>query len=160
MTAMLRDVFADTAFWIALTIRQDQYHERAQHWSLRITGRITTTIPVLHCHYFTGCGRKQRRLAFRGAQRLKRFFVAATDSVLPVLLAFRTPLQVVVLIHNDSKLALRQTDFKAATSKLLVQPTTVAPPPQQQREDADPDQQRTYPKLQPRKRGHSTLLLP
>lgn len=47
MTATLRDVFADTVFWIALVGKQDQFHERAQYWALRITGRITTTVPVL-----------------------------------------------------------------------------------------------------------------
>lgn len=47
MTAPLNDVFAETVFWIALVVKQDQYHERAQQWSLRITGRITTTVPVL-----------------------------------------------------------------------------------------------------------------
>jgi predicted nucleic acid-binding protein len=47
MTATLQDVFADTVYWIALVVKQDQYHARAQGWSLRITGRITTTVPVL-----------------------------------------------------------------------------------------------------------------
>jgi hypothetical protein len=47
MTAALRDVFADTGFWIALVVKQDQFHERAQEWALQVTGRITTTIPVL-----------------------------------------------------------------------------------------------------------------
>lgn len=47
MTDVLRDVFADTAFWIALVVKQDEHHERAQQWSLRVTGRITTTVPVL-----------------------------------------------------------------------------------------------------------------
>jgi predicted nucleic acid-binding protein len=47
MTAALRDVFADTAFWIALVVKQDQYHDRAQKWSLQITGRITTPSAVL-----------------------------------------------------------------------------------------------------------------
>lgn len=30
-----------------MVVKQDQYHERSQMWSLRITGRITTTVPVL-----------------------------------------------------------------------------------------------------------------
>ncbi|MDY0170413.1 MAG: PIN domain-containing protein [Thermoguttaceae bacterium] len=47
MTATLRDVFADTTFWIALVVKQDQYHDRAQRWSLRVAGRLTTTVPVL-----------------------------------------------------------------------------------------------------------------
>jgi predicted nucleic acid-binding protein len=47
MTATLGDVFADTGYWIALVVRQDQYHARAQAWTTRITGRITTTVPVL-----------------------------------------------------------------------------------------------------------------
>ena len=46
MTA-LRDVFADTVFWIALVVRADQYHSRAQEWSQRIGGRIITTDAVL-----------------------------------------------------------------------------------------------------------------
>lgn len=47
MTPNLHDVFADTSYWVALVVKQDQYHECAQTWSLRITGRITTTVPVL-----------------------------------------------------------------------------------------------------------------
>lgn len=47
MTATGQDFFADTVFWIALVVKQDQYHERARQWSLRITGRITPTAAVL-----------------------------------------------------------------------------------------------------------------
>jgi predicted nucleic acid-binding protein len=47
MTADLQDAFADTAYWIALVVKQDQYHERAKAWSLRVKGRIITTVPVL-----------------------------------------------------------------------------------------------------------------
>ena len=47
MTPALGDVFADTTYWIALIVKQDQYHERAQGWSLQITGRIVTTSAVL-----------------------------------------------------------------------------------------------------------------
>jgi predicted nucleic acid-binding protein len=47
MTASLGDVFADTIYWIALVVKQDQYHPRAQTWTARVTGRITTTAPVL-----------------------------------------------------------------------------------------------------------------
>ena len=47
MKVVLKDVFADTAFWIGLVVKQDQYHERAQEWSLRIVGRVTTTAAVL-----------------------------------------------------------------------------------------------------------------
>jgi uncharacterized protein len=43
----LQDVFADTSFWIALVVKQDQHHDQAQKWSLHISGRITTTGPVL-----------------------------------------------------------------------------------------------------------------
>jgi predicted nucleic acid-binding protein len=43
----LGDVFADSVFWIALVVKSDQYHSRAQAWSQRITGRIATTRPVL-----------------------------------------------------------------------------------------------------------------
>jgi len=41
------EVFADTAFWLALVVRQDFHHERAQQWALSVEGRITTTTPVL-----------------------------------------------------------------------------------------------------------------
>jgi predicted nucleic acid-binding protein len=47
MTPELGDVFVDTSYWIALVVKQDQHHERAQRWSLRITGRIVTTAAVL-----------------------------------------------------------------------------------------------------------------
>ena len=47
MTTMLGDVFADTAFWLALVVRQDAYHTRAHFLANRITGRITTTAAVL-----------------------------------------------------------------------------------------------------------------
>lgn len=47
MRGAFDEVFADTAFWIGLVVKQDQYHERAQKWSLMITGRITTTAAVL-----------------------------------------------------------------------------------------------------------------
>lgn len=42
-----KDVYADTAFWVALVVKQDEYHARAQSWALRVSGVITTTIPVL-----------------------------------------------------------------------------------------------------------------
>ncbi len=47
MTVPLGDVFADTAYWIALVVKQDQYHQRARAWTPHITGRITTTALVL-----------------------------------------------------------------------------------------------------------------
>ncbi len=47
MTPALGDVLADTTYWIALVVKQDQYHDRAQRFSLRITGRIITTAAVL-----------------------------------------------------------------------------------------------------------------
>jgi predicted nucleic acid-binding protein len=47
MTATVDNVFADTGFWIGLVVKQDQHHERAQAWVVRIAGRITTTVPVL-----------------------------------------------------------------------------------------------------------------
>lgn len=40
-------VFADTAFWIALVVRRDQYHAIAQACVDRMTGQITTTDAVL-----------------------------------------------------------------------------------------------------------------
>ncbi|HEV3255697.1 MAG TPA: PIN domain-containing protein [Gemmataceae bacterium] len=46
MSTVPGQVFVDTAFWIALVVRQDQYHERAQAWALRFTGQLTTTWPV------------------------------------------------------------------------------------------------------------------
>jgi hypothetical protein len=42
MTAALGDVFADTAYWIALVVKQDQYHPSARAWTPHIAGRITT----------------------------------------------------------------------------------------------------------------------
>jgi uncharacterized protein len=47
MTASLGDAFADTVYWVALVVKQDQYHQRARAWTTRITGRITTTASVL-----------------------------------------------------------------------------------------------------------------
>ena len=47
MTAPVGDVFADTAYWIALVVKQDQYPQRAQAWTPCITGRITRTGAVL-----------------------------------------------------------------------------------------------------------------
>ena len=47
MSAAIGDVFADTAYWIALVVKQDQYHQQAQAWTPAITGRITTTSAVL-----------------------------------------------------------------------------------------------------------------
>ncbi|MFO0851905.1 MAG: PIN domain-containing protein [Gemmataceae bacterium] len=41
------NLFADTVFWVALVVQQDQYHARARQWSTAITGRITTTAVVL-----------------------------------------------------------------------------------------------------------------
>src|SRR5262249_55576382 len=41
------DVFADTVFWLALVVKQDQYHEQAQDWSRQISKRIITTRAVL-----------------------------------------------------------------------------------------------------------------
>jgi predicted nucleic acid-binding protein len=47
MISNLEEVFADTSFWVALVVKQDQGHQRAQAWSLRITQRIITSVPVL-----------------------------------------------------------------------------------------------------------------
>ncbi len=47
MSGIEGDVFADTAFWIALVVKQDQFHARAQSCSLQLTGRIITTTAVL-----------------------------------------------------------------------------------------------------------------
>jgi predicted nucleic acid-binding protein len=42
-----KDVFADTTFWVALVAKHDEYHARAQSWALKVSGVITTTVPVL-----------------------------------------------------------------------------------------------------------------
>src|SRR5215510_9215342 len=47
MIAKPQHVFADTAFWIALAIKQDQYHDRAERWAAKLFGRITTTAAVI-----------------------------------------------------------------------------------------------------------------
>ncbi|HLN27352.1 MAG TPA: PIN domain-containing protein [Gemmataceae bacterium] len=47
MTVSQCDVFADTIYWIALLVKQDRYQPRAQEWTARITGRITTTSLVV-----------------------------------------------------------------------------------------------------------------
>ena len=47
MTATLTDAFADTVFWVALVVRADQHHARAQAWSQRVTGQLVTTDAVL-----------------------------------------------------------------------------------------------------------------
>jgi uncharacterized protein len=47
MTATLGAVFADSSYWLALVVKQDQYHSRAQAWTALIAGHITTTAPVL-----------------------------------------------------------------------------------------------------------------
>jgi hypothetical protein len=47
MKPQFGDVFADTAFWISLVIKQDNFHERSLEWSLRVNGRIVTTAAVL-----------------------------------------------------------------------------------------------------------------
>ena len=41
------NVLADTVFWGALIIKQDQYHSRASRWALQIGGKIVTTTPIL-----------------------------------------------------------------------------------------------------------------
>jgi len=47
MSDPLGNVFGDTIYWIALVVKQDQYHPRARDWTPLITGRITTTHAVL-----------------------------------------------------------------------------------------------------------------
>lgn len=47
MSGPLGNVFGDTIYWIALVVKQDQYHTRARDWTPLITGRITTTNAVL-----------------------------------------------------------------------------------------------------------------
>jgi uncharacterized protein len=47
MTAPIGDVFADTVYWVALVVKQDQHHPRVRAWTPHITGRIVTTALVL-----------------------------------------------------------------------------------------------------------------
>lgn len=47
MNAVPHDVFADTAFWLALVVRQDAHHTVAQEWASKLEGTITTTTAVL-----------------------------------------------------------------------------------------------------------------
>ncbi len=47
MTTPLQDAFADTVFWVALVVRSDQFHSRAQAWSQSVAGRLVTTDAVL-----------------------------------------------------------------------------------------------------------------
>lgn len=47
MNEAVGDVFADTFFWIALVVKQDEHHQNAQAWSRRIGGKIVTTRAVL-----------------------------------------------------------------------------------------------------------------
>jgi uncharacterized protein len=47
MNLTVGDVFADSAYRIALVVKQDQHHAEAQRWSLLITGRMITTTAVL-----------------------------------------------------------------------------------------------------------------
>jgi hypothetical protein len=43
----VENVLADTVFWAALIIKQDQFHSRASRWALQIDGTIATTTAVL-----------------------------------------------------------------------------------------------------------------
>lgn len=47
MIAKPRHVFADTSFWIALVVKNDQHHERAERWAAQLFGTITTTAAVI-----------------------------------------------------------------------------------------------------------------
>lgn len=47
MTESFGDVFADTVFWIALVVKQDQYHAAARDHVRRVPGTIVTTRAVL-----------------------------------------------------------------------------------------------------------------
>ena len=47
MTPTSRPIFADMGFWIALVVKQDQYHKRAQAWSQVLADPIVTTQAVL-----------------------------------------------------------------------------------------------------------------
>jgi len=47
MSAGSDDLYADTVFWLALVIRQDALHARAQAWVRRISGRIITSAVLL-----------------------------------------------------------------------------------------------------------------
>ena len=41
------NVLADTVFWAAIIVKQDQYHSRASRWAVRIGGKMITTAPIL-----------------------------------------------------------------------------------------------------------------
>lgn len=47
MIELQGDVFADTVFWLALVVKQDQYHDQAQKLSEQLPARIVTTRAVL-----------------------------------------------------------------------------------------------------------------
>ena len=47
MTDLVHDVFADTVFWVALVVRQDQHHHAARTWATRVSGRMVTSVAVL-----------------------------------------------------------------------------------------------------------------
>jgi predicted nucleic acid-binding protein len=47
MTEVVGNVFADTSFWIALVVKQDEHHHCAQAWSKAVSGRMITTRAVL-----------------------------------------------------------------------------------------------------------------
>ena len=47
MIAKAQQVFADTAFWIALAVKQDQHHDRAERWAAKLFGTMTTTAAII-----------------------------------------------------------------------------------------------------------------
>ena len=67
-------VFADTAYWIALTNVQDIDHEKAEVFSASMKPRpVTTTETVLieYLNYFAGWGPRFRRAAAAAVEAMK-----------------------------------------------------------------------------------------
>lgn len=47
MSRLAPSRFADTVYWVALVVKQDQYHARAVAWGKRPCRQVVTTEPVL-----------------------------------------------------------------------------------------------------------------
>lgn len=66
--------FADTAFWIALSLQGDQFHQRARNWQARIqrtATRIVTTEAVLWEWMNALSGQSTRAFAARGYRAIQ-----------------------------------------------------------------------------------------
>lgn len=71
MMAEAGEVFADTVFWLALVLRRDACHPRAQSWARALSGRIITTWAVLLETANTLAPAAWRHLAVRFVDRLE-----------------------------------------------------------------------------------------